>query len=112
MRGARASPFPAHPWNFAAPPLTHAPHAHHTRASSAPALRHRDLKASAAEFSAKFLSREVDYARSSTSVYARVLKEVHGAKADIAQLDAKHVGALGRQLSGARLVAARLAGLL
>jgi hypothetical protein len=76
------------------------------------ALRHRDLKASASEFSAKFLSREVDYARSSTSVYARVLKEVHGAKADIAQLDAKHVGALGRQLSGARLVAARLAGLL
>ena len=92
---------------------SHTPLTHTTLvASSAPALRHRDLKASAAEFSAKFLSREVDYARSSTSVYARVLKEVHGAKADIAQLDAKHVGALGRQLSGARLVAARLAGLL
>ena len=91
-------------------------HPPHTHSSLSPpfcaALRHRDLKASASEFSAKFLSREVDYARSSTSVYARVLKEVHGAKADIAQLDAKHVGALGRQLSGARLVAARLAGLL
>ena len=77
-----------------------------------PALRFRDLRTSTADFSGRFLSREVDYARASTSVYARVLKEVHGAKADIAQLDARHVGGLGRQLSGARLVAARLAGLL
>jgi hypothetical protein len=107
-----APALPARLWNCAVPLLTHASTQHNFALPRRPALRHRDLKASASEFSARFLSREVDYARSSTSVYARVLKEVHGAKADIAQLDAKHVGALGRQLSGARLVAARLAGLL
>jgi hypothetical protein len=76
------------------------------------ALRFRDLKAGASDFSSKFLAREVDYARSSTTVYARVLKEVHGAKADIATLDARHVGGLGRQVAGARLVAAKLTGLI
>ena len=54
----------------------------------------------------------MDYARSSTTVYARVLKEVHGAKQDIATLDARHVGGLGRQVAGARLVAAKLTGLI
>ena len=42
------------------------------------ALRFRDLKAGASDFSSKFLAREVDYARSSTTVYARVLMRCSG----------------------------------
>ncbi len=76
------------------------------------ALRHRELAQSAAAFNANFLAREVEYARASTSVYTRVLKEVHAVKADIAAADERHLGGLGRQLSGARIVAARVVGML
>lgn len=75
-------------------------------------LRARELRESTSAFSTGFLSREVAYAQASTSVYNRVLREVNGAKTDIATLDARHIGGLGRQVSGARIVAARLAGLL
>ncbi len=75
-------------------------------------MRYRDLKATSSEVAAKALSREVDYANASSSVYNRVAKEITGVRADVAALKARHVGALDSQLSSARLVAARLAGVL
>ena len=56
------------------------------------------------------MAREVEYSRGSGAVYARVLREVQGAKADIASADGALVGGLNRQLGGARLLAAQWVG--
>ncbi len=56
------------------------------------------------------LAREVTYAQSSRTVYSRALKEVQVAKNDIGALHG-HLGGLGAHISGARLVAARMAGM-
>ncbi len=54
------------------------------------------------------LAREVEYARTSTALYASVLKDVQGVKGDVVALGATVEG-LADGISGARLVAARLA---
>ena len=75
------------------------------------ALRYRELVESIHVLNDSFLAREVDYAKSSSTVYTRVLKEVQGMKKDISCVDNQHVGGLSRAISGSRLVAARLAGI-
>lgn len=93
-----------HPLTSPPPHLTpHPPH---------PTLvfRTRDLRASATAASQGFLAREVEYSRTSTAVYGRVLKEAQGVQADMGTLH-ESLEALGGQIGGARFIAARLAGL-
>lgn len=59
-----------------------------------------------------FLSREIDYAKSSTTVYAKVLKEVQGVKGDISALDEKSLKGLSTALSSSRQAARKLAGMV
>jgi hypothetical protein len=62
------------------------------------------------ELNSTFLAREIDYAKSSTTVYAKVLKEVQGVKGDIGALDEKSVKGLSDALSTSRAAALKLAG--
>ena len=73
--------------------------------------RYRELVESKRELRASFLAREIDYAKASTLVYSRVLKEVSGMKNDISCVDNMHVGGLSRAISGSRIIAGRLAGI-
>ena len=54
------------------------------------------------------LSREVEYAKTTSALYAVVLREAQGVKGDVVALSGA-VEALAGGISGARLVAARLA---
>ncbi len=98
MRGAQyASPTRARPFRSSPTPRP------------AAVFRARDLSAAAGATARDALAREVEYARTSGKLYAAVLAEAHGAKADIAALGAA-AEALAGGAAGARLAAAALAG--
>ena len=73
-----------------------------------PVYRARDLSASASSVERGALSREVEYAKTTTALYGVVLREAQGVKGDVVALSGA-VEALAGSVSGARLVAARLA---
>ncbi len=76
------------------------------------AMQYRHTAASVKDLHSTFLSREIDYAKSSTTVYAKVLKEVQGVKGDISALDEKSLKGLSTALSSSREAARKLAGLV
>jgi hypothetical protein len=83
---------------------------HHTPPFSPPGFRARELTETADAAARDALAREVEYARTSSTLYASVLKEAHGAKGDIAALSTSVEGLAGG-ISGARVAAAALAGI-
>ncbi len=93
--------------------LAKAPHPpappRHARIPPSPGFRARELSETADVAARDALAREVEYARTSTTLYASVLKEAHGAKGDIAALSTSVEGLAG-SISGARVAAAALAG--
>jgi hypothetical protein len=72
-------------------------------------FRARDLSAAADAVARDALAREVEYARTSTALYAAARKEADAAKKDIAAITAV-VESLSGGISGARVVAADLVG--
>jgi hypothetical protein len=70
--------------------------------------RARDLSASAEAVEKGAFSREVEYAKTTSALYAIVLKEAQGVKGDIQALS-QSVEGLAGGIKSARLVAARLA---
>jgi hypothetical protein len=83
-----------------------------TRPSLPPYLptvyRARDLSTNADTVEKGVLSREVEYARTTSALYAIVLKEAQGVKGDIVSLS-KSVEGLAGGISNSRIIAARLA---
>lgn len=72
-------------------------------------FRARDLAAATDGIARDALAREVEYARTSTNLYAAALKEADGARRDIAALNAL-VDGLAGSIASARIAAAHIGG--